>query len=226
MLLESLNMAARQRYKERHQVHRRRQQLINSSSKSYSEDKSVSSSEAGPIPGSIQLVSGNNNLRVCLASGDGITLHHDNHHQSSSPTVKKPNYLELKQTNSPAKISTQTNSGSLMSTFLRADPSNIYCYYPAGEQHPRANTRIYHQPHMTAKKPKLRRDYSVSYEPSPELPHQLPPLPPPPSSSSNLSEYVNEKNYNESQQQPDLVPPHLGSSMGKRHYRSDYINIV
>lgn len=199
-------MTARQRYKERHQVHRK-MHLRNSASKSCSEDKSLSLSSSENVgPTSVHLSADSNNLRVCLNDDNGLEAH-DIVGPESSSSVHKPTYLELKQTNSPAKASS-ANSAPVMTTFRRAEPSQSYHHHPLQEYHPRANTRIYHQPQMTANKPKLRREYSVSYEPATDLPHQ-------PASVPSMVPY---------EQPPDLVQDH--SSNSKRPYGSNYVNMA
>ncbi|KAJ6220409.1 hypothetical protein RDWZM_006221 [Blomia tropicalis] len=178
--LEQMNLSARARYKERHQVHRRGQ-LRNSASKSYSSDKSlsVSSSEAGT--NTIQFVADLNKDKNGFSGNDN---------QTGSSSTKKPIYLELKQTNSPAKAST-LNSATTMSTFRRMEPSqrrpSHQCHHPMQEQHPMANARIYHPTRTTGgglvSKPKLRREYSMSYEQqssdsmSHYIPYEMPPDP-------------------------------------------------
>ena len=113
-----MNMTARQRYKERHQVHRRSE--LRSTSKSVSEDISTS---------------------ITSSTGTG-TLDNCNSIDNPTPivcTIKKPTFLDIKQTNAPTStISTFTTTTAHhnIQTFRRIDPS---------EQHPHANSRI-HRP--------------------------------------------------------------------------------
>lgn len=158
-----MNRVARMRYRERHpqssSAHRGKQ-LQNSSSKSYSEDKSfsISSTETGPTTYQLSTESNNNsNLRTTCLVADimGGSNNGFSYKDQVPGEVKKPVYLELKQTNAPAKTSSVSGSQHYQQ-----------------EQHPRASSRIYHpqqhqqQPTSSTQKPKLRREFSVGYEPS------------------------------------------------------------
>lgn len=91
-----MNMAARQRFKERHQVHRRREHLRGNSSKSFSEDRSTSvSSSAG--------------------TGTGYVDHYNNN--VSSDEVQSP----VKR---PCTIT--TTSATACSSRPRLDPSELH----------------------------------------------------------------------------------------------------
>lgn len=161
------------RYRERHHqgssAHRGKQ-LPNSSSKSYSEDKSfsISSSETGPTTYQLSTESNNNsNLRASCLVADmmgGSTNAFSYKDQQTTSEVKKPVYLELKQTNAPAKTSSVSGSGPPLSSYSRKNDQQQVHYLQ--EQHPRASSRIYHhqqQPQQTStqQKPKLRREFSV-----------------------------------------------------------------
>lgn len=180
--------------------------MRNSSSKSVSGEQSLSLSSldtSGPTVE--QHVSAEFDRQTVLLEGNnGFTYKTE---PTGQTAVRKPLYLELRQTHSPAKTGSGSgsNNAPTMSTFRRGEP------HPYQEQHPRANTRIYHQPMMTTEKPRLRREYSVAYEPSMGLPHQ-----------TSVPEMLPAGGY---EAPPDLVQEHRRSS-NNRAYGSNYIDLM
>jgi len=166
ILLESLNVAAKQRYRDRHQASKRRQTMNNkNSSKSFSvPDRNFSACSLPSGSNNAQNIRTRNIQLQHTMDDEYLTVHGYDDEPTflppppPPPAVKKPTFLDLKTTFAPG---TPTGIEGDFEPHHRPPSASRM---PCGDHHPFASARIRH-PAGDKNKPKLRREYSVGHEP-------------------------------------------------------------